>query len=314
MKKLILVFVLILSSSSLTFGQKKANGTVYIEHPAIQVVTEFTQATVAGDKEKMISFLTEDFKYYNGTSAKTNAKGLDTEAFLKNAMRYSDELDYFSMSPYPESYPDAIVYKKDNKKKEIWVQTWDMVKGVHKTTGVKIDAAAHRLYKLTKDNKIKTIINYSNPIVLHEIGSSFADRTNGTIYNHHENINTVRKAMYAFEQLDIDKTLSFYTEDAKFYNINDEYGKSANKEEIKPIWEEFLDQFEITGIDLNGYPDYLEYEMSNGREVLSWWKYHLIRKADKKKISIFMHFSHSFDEDGKIISHVIYYGAGLLKQ
>ena len=61
-----------------------------------------------------------------------------------------------------------------------------------------------------------------------------------------------------------------------------------------------------------GYPDYLEYEMGEGREVLSWWNYHLIRKSDKKKITVPMHFSNSFDADGNITREVIYYSEALL--
>mgnify|MGYP000562799504 FL=1 len=63
---------------------------------------------------------------------------------------------------------------------------------------------------------------------------------------------------------------------------------------------------------MRGYPDYLEYEMSDGREVLSWWNYHLIRKSDKKRITVPMHFSNSFDKDGKIISEMAYYSDTLL--
>ncbi len=312
MKKTTLLLVFALSTIFTTFGQKKTNGTVYIDHPAITVVEDFIKASVSGDEAKMASYLTDDFKAYNGTSNKTNDKGTGKDAFLKGALRYNNELDYFSIENYPGSYPDAIEYKKDNEKEEVWVQTWNLVKGVHKVTGVKIDAAAHRLYTLTKENKIKTIINYSNGSVLDEIGASFANRTNGTIYNHHDNINTIRKLTYAYENGDLDKTMSFYSDDATFSDINSEYGKSLTKAEITPIWKKFLDDYEIVSIDMIGYPDYLEYEMNDGREVLSWWNYYLIRKSDKKEISVPFHFSDSFDADGKIIAEMAYYSPALL--
>ncbi|CAG5018014.1 hypothetical protein DYBT9275_05895 [Dyadobacter sp. CECT 9275] len=311
MKKLLLLLITV-SGVTTAFAQKKANGTVYIEHPAITLVDEFIKATVSGDSAKIAGYLTDDFKSYNGTTATYNDKGTDKAAFLSLALRYKRELDYYAIEPYPESYPDAVEYKKDNKDEVVWVQTWSVLKGVHKKTGVKLNAAAHRLYKLTKDNKIKTIINYSNGRVIDEIGASYAERTNGKIYNHHENINTVRKSMYAFEMGDLDKALSFFSDDASFTNINNELGKSATKAEIKGSWQKFLDTYEIKSIDLFGYPDYLEYEMDNGREVLSWWKYNLVRRSDKKAIALPVHISNSFDENGKITAEMVYYSELLL--
>ncbi|WP_179005090.1 nuclear transport factor 2 family protein [Winogradskyella forsetii] len=309
MKKIVIVALML--SMFISNAQKK-NGTVYIEHPAIEAVEAFVDASVAGDKEKMATYLTEDFKAYNGTSNRKNDEGMDKEAFLNNQMTYFNQLDYYDRATYPGAYPDAIEYKKDNENDEVWVQTWDVLKGVQKDTGVKIDAAAHRLYTLTKDNKIKMIISYGNDTVLNEIRSSFTVRKNGTIYNHHDNINTIRKAMYAFENADIEKCLSYYSEDATFYDINTTFGKSSTKSETRANWKQFLDTFEIESIEMIGYPDYLEYEMGNGREVLSWWNFLLIRKSDKKKLEVPFHLSNSFDADGKIVSEMEYYSQTLL--
>ena len=73
-----------------------------------------------------------------------------------------------------------------------------------------------------------------------------------------------------------------------------------------------LNDFEIKSIDMIGYPDYLEYEMGEGREVLSWWKYNLVRKKDKKKIILPIHLSDSFDDKGKIVAEFAYYSEALL--
>lgn len=311
MKKALLIFASTLCVFT-TFAQKKTNGTVYIEHPAIKAVADFEAATVSGDSAKIASFLTDGFKSYSGTSSSYTDTGSSKKAFINLALRYSRELDYFALDTYPGSYPDAIEYVKDNKDQEVWVQTWSQLKGVHKETGVKIDAAAHRLYRLTKDNKIKSIINYSNGSLIDEIGNSYGNRTNGIIYNHHDFINTVRKAMYAFEKGDLDKCLSYYSDDARFADINMEYGKSVSKKDIKAVWQKFLNDFEIKSIEVVGYPDYLEYEMNEGREVLSWWKYNLVRKADKKAITVPLHISNSFSKDGKIEAEVLYMSDVLL--
>lgn len=310
MKKTILMLVMM--TSLITFAQKK-NGSVYSEHPAIDVVSTFTEAFVKGDTTKIASLLTDDFKAYNGVSTNPNAKGTEKARFLKNSVRWYDELDYFSISDFPGAYPDAIEYKKDNKDDEVWVQTWELLKGIHKKTGVKFSSPTHRLILLTKDHKIKTIINYFNENVFTELRQSFSDRSNGTIYNHHENINTVRKAVYAFENSDLDKALSYYSEDARFLNSNDDMNEPGTLDNVKVIRQEFLDAFQIKSIEMVGYPDYLEYEMGNGRSVLSWWNFHLIRKADKKEIVLPMHMNDDFDEDGKITSETIYFNRALLE-
>ncbi len=295
-----------------SYAQKKTNGTVYIDHPAITAVEAMTKAFVSGDSTKVASYLTDDFKAYNGVGVNPRAKGQDKATFSSRSKSWNDGLDYFTITRTKGAYPDAIEYKKDNNEDVVWVQTWEDIKGVHKKTGVKVNMPMHRLFVVNKENKIKTIINYTNQSVFDEIGRSYVDRTNGTIYNHHDNINTVRKAFYAFENSDVDKCLSYFSDDASFSNINYEFGTSDTKAETKTNWEQFLKDFEIKNLEMIGYPDYLEYEMGNGREVLSWWNYHLIRKSDKKEIQLPFHASSSFDADGKITSHMIYYSQTML--
>ena len=314
MKKITLSLVLTFLCISATYAQKKTNGTVYIDHPAIKTVESMTQAFVSGDSTKVTSYLADDFKAYNGVGINPRAKGQDKATYSSRAKSWKNGLDYFSITRTKGAYPDAIKYKKDNKEDVVWVQTWEDIKGVHKKTGVKVNMPMHRLFVVNKDNKIETIINYTNQSVFDEIGSSYGNRTNGTIYNHHDNINTVRKAFYAFENSDVDKCLSYFTDDATFYDINYEFGTSATKAEAKINWEQFLKDFEIKNMEMIGYPDYLEYEMSNGREVLSWWNYHLVRKSDKKEIQAPLHASSSFNEDGKIKSHMLYYSQSLLEK
>ena len=120
--------------------------------------------------------------------------------------------------------------------------------------------------------------------------------------------------MYAFEKGDVDKSLGFFSDEARVYDINIEWGKYFTKAETKANWQKFLNDFEIKSIDMVGYPDYLEYEMDNGREVLSWWKFNVVRKADKKAIVFPMHISSGFDEKGKIVSQIMYYSQSLLTQ
>lgn len=312
MKTKTVLTVLAFISITSIFAQNKKNGTVYIEHKAIKVVEDMTKAFVDGDSTKVASYLADDFKAYNGVGTTINPKGQNKASFAEGAKGWNNALNYFSITRTKGAYPDAIEYKKDNQKDVVWVQTWEDIKGVHKKTGVKVNMPMHRLFVVNKNNKIQTIINYTNQSIFDEIRASHVNRTNGKIYNHHDNINTIRKVVYAFENKDIDKCLSYFSDNATFSNIHQKIGESNTKAEIKPIWEEFLNNFEIKDIEMIGYPDYLEYEMGNGREVLSWWNYHLIRKSDKKEISLPIHISDSFNKDGKITRQIIYYSKALL--
>lgn len=296
-------------------AQKKNNGSIFIEHPAITVVNDFEKAIATGDSAKIASYLTEDFKGYNGTTTNINEPAVNKKAYINNLLTYKKFLDYFTIKPLPGSYPDALEYAKDNKNNETVVQDWIMIDGVEKHTGVQIDAAAHNIYNVTKENKIRQIIGYSNDVVINEIRASYSgNRTNGKIYNHHENINTIRRTMYAFGKSDLDKCMSAYRDDAKFSNTDFNFDSSHSKTQETAGRQNFLTNFEIKSIDIVGYPDYLEYEMGNGRSVLSWWKLNLVRKKDKKAIVLPMHLNDDFDENGKIVSEAAYYNAALLEK
>ncbi|TDD97827.1 nuclear transport factor 2 family protein [Flavobacterium cellulosilyticum] len=307
------ISIVLFMSIWITFAQKKTNGTIYIEHPAITAVEAMTQAFVSGDTDKVASYLADDFKLYSGTSINKNDKGKDKESFLKDVKFWKDNLDYLSISRTKGAYPDALEYNDPNNKELVWVQTWEDVKGVHNKTGVNIDMPVHRLYTVDKNNKIKTIIDYSTSKIGDEIGQSFSDRKNGEIYNHHEYINDVRKMIYAFVNKDFDKAYSFYDDEARFSDINSPIGKSISLTEQKANDKKLLDNFEITGVDINGYPDYLHYELGDTRVVQSWWTYRLIRKLDKKAIDLPVLYIDDFNDKGKIISEIAYYSLALLE-
>ena len=160
--------------------------------------------------------------------------------------------------------------------------------------------------------KIKNIIFYNNGSVIDEIRASFTDRKNGTIYNHHDNINTVRKVMYAFENEDLDKAYTFYDENAKFLDSSSPTFESTSFADQKETDKKIFEKYDITSIDMVGYPDYLHYEMGNARVVQSWWNINLVRKADKKAIVLPIHYQMDFNEEGKITSETAYYNPKLL--
>lgn len=302
-------------STVVLYSQKKKNGTIYVEHPAIDVVEAFHKAFIDGDAEKVGSFLADDYKWWNGTSTNKDSKPGTKEDAMENTTWWSKNIDYLSFERSGEAYPDAIEYKDEDQKDVVWVQTWNDLKGVHKKTGVKVSTPVHRLYVVNGDNKIQTVINYSNGGVWQEVRRSYVARENGTIYNHHDNINTVRLLMVALEHHDMDKFYSYFDEKATFRNIHMAPGADAmTLEQDKEGMKNMMESFEITSIDVQGYPDYLNYGLGNAKVVQSWWKVRMIRKSDKKKLVIPVLSLHDFNDDGKIIRENVYYSQTLMNQ
>jgi hypothetical protein len=308
------IATVLLIATCITYAQKKPNGTIYVEHPAITAVEDMTQAFVSGNTDKVASYLADDFKYYSGTTTNKDDKGMDKTAYLKTVKTWKDNIDYPSIKRSKGAYPDALEYKDADQKDLVWVQTWEDIKGVQKETGVKIDRPIHRLFTVNKDNKIKMMINYSTSTVSDEINESFTDRTNGKIYNHHENINSVRKMVHAFENKDYDKAYSYYDDKATFIDINNpDINKQYTLAEQKANDKKMNEIFEIVSIDQVGYPDYLHYELDDARVVQSWWKIRLIRKADKKNLVLPMMFIDTFNDKGKITNEIMYYSEKVLE-
>jgi limonene-1,2-epoxide hydrolase len=312
MKNCIVLVMLI--ATSFTYAQKKTNGTIYVEHPAIVTVEAMTQAFVSGDTDKVASYLADDFKYYSGTTTNKDDKGMDKNAYLKTVKTWKDNIDYPSIKRSKGAYPDALEYKDPEQKDVVWVQTWEDIKGVQKATGVKVDRPIHRLFTVNKDNKIKMMTNYSTSTVSDEINQSYDERTNGKIYNHHENINSVRKMVHAFENKDYDKAYSYYDDKATFIDINNpDIDKQYSLAEQKANDKKMNEFFEIISIDQVGYPDYLHYELDDARVVQSWWKIRVIRKSDKKNLVLPMMFIDTFDDKGKITNEIMYYSEKVLE-
>lgn len=311
MKKILLAVLVLTSLNS--FSQKKSNGIVYEKHPAIDVVEAYNKAMNANDISKLESYLASDFKMLNATISTPYDKEIDKATFLKSLKSWREEIDYFSLSTTKGTYPDAIEYKDENQKDVVWVQTWDDVKGVSKTTGVKINMYIHRLFTVNKDNKIKSLFVYDNPRIYDEMNASTVERKNGTIYNHHENINSIRKMLYAFENKDYTKAYSFYDKDAKMFDINSKDMKPISLDQLKTNDAAILKDYDLVSIEQIGYPDYMFYEMGNYGIVYSWWTYHMIRKSDKKEINLPIHLQNTFNNDGKITSEIAYYNGSLFK-
>tara|TARA_B100001996_G_scaffold242491_1_gene187669 strand:+ start:410 stop:1339 length:930 start_codon:yes stop_codon:yes gene_type:complete len=309
MKKITFILVALITFS--VSAQKKKNGTVYIDHPAIDLVESFHKAWIDGDIEKAASYLHDDFKIFNATSENKDAKGSNKDAMIANMSWWINNSDYLRLETSQGAYPDAIEYKKGD---QLWVQTWDHLYAVNKQTGVKFDSPIHRLYFISNDSKkILNIQEYNNANSFRRINQSWPgkDRKNGTIYINHENINTVRKTLYSFVNGDYEKSYTYWHENAVINDINS--SESISLEDGRKNNEEFLMNFTLDAIEQVGYPDYLEYDLNESKDVLSWWNFRITRKSDGKKIIMPIHYIHGFDNDGKIINATAYYNGSLLK-
>ena len=313
MKKIVIFAMMMLPFIGIC--QQKENGKIYIEHPAINLVDAFTKAMVKGDTTAMSKMMTDDFKAQNVVTSSSFTEGTSKSAYLRNAMTWFNQLDYYSIKTIEGTYPDAFEYAKDpSDNKAVTVVAWDELKGVHKTTGVKANMYLHRSFQFTKDNKIRRLVNYINPEVANEIDRATTIRTNGIIYNQHDNINKLRLMMAAAEHGDWDKYYGFYDKDATFYDINDMETKPHNLESEKAGDKAIFDNFEIVSFEQTGYPDYMKYEIGGDTGTLySWWNLHFRRKSDKKLIKVPMHYDMTVSKEGKIVNCISYYNAALLK-
>lgn len=299
---------------SVVYSQTKKNGTIYKEHPAIAVVEGFQKAFVAGDTAMVASYLTDNYKSYNGSSTNPEDKGTDKKATIGSVQFWKDNVAYFSMERSQGAYPDALEYKDGTNDDVVWVQTWDNLKGVHKGTGTKIDMPIHRLYVVNKDNKITRMFNYGNDAVFQSLRASFSTRKNGVVYDEHANINTVKKMVRALEHGDSDLGFSYFTDDAKFSNLDMPIGETTSLTDEKANFNKFLEDWDLVSIDMVGYPDYLEYERANAKVVQSWWNLKVKKKSDDNIITVPVMLIHDFNDEGKITNEAGYYTmAALMK-
>ncbi len=290
-------------STIVMYSQKKKSGTIYSEHPAIAVVESMQQALIKGDTIALASYLTDDFRAMNGMNNNPDAQGATKQSMINQSKWWANNFVYLSIERQGQAYPDALEYSDG----DTWVQTWDVFRGVHDETGAKMDMPIHRLFVVNKDNKISRMITYDDGWVWKEFTERQNVRTNGTIYNQHDNINKVLRMMTALEHNDVDKAFSFFAENARFTNLDMKDGEFNTVAQEKEGFQGMLKDWTINSIDVVGYPDYMEYELGNTKVVMSWWSVSMTRKSDGKKIKLPLMMTHNFNDDGKITREAGYY-------
>ncbi len=291
-------------------AQKNKNGVVFDKHPGIDLVNSFNEAFVAADMDKLNTILHDDFKAYDGLSSNKDQEGTSKQNFMGQSNWWNTNISYLKITNNDPAYPDAVEYKKGD---QLWVQTWEKIYGVNNQTGVKFDMPIHRLYRLTKDGKkIISLVDYTDRRNYQRMWDAWPgnDLKNGTIYKNHQNINSVRILQYAYANGDVEKAMSYFHENASFNDINE--SSVMNQEQILERDGKIFSGWNLDSLDEVGYPDYLEYDWRESKVVMSWWNFRMTRKSDGKEVTLPVHFSDRFDNDGKIVWRTSYWNKSLL--
>lgn len=297
MKKIFTLSILVVFVLT-AFAQKK-NGTVYIEHPAIEKVHQFWAAFEANDKDAYMSFLADSVVVIRNGDYSKRTK----ERMAEGLQWWADEIDGLVARTDTPAYADAIDYEKSG----VWVQDWIRLQGIHSKSGINVNLRMHNLYSFNEAGKISSIHQYYNNDIFEAINTSGGTIENGEVYIQHPYINVVRKAINAYCAKDAATLKSFYAEDARVSNLTMDRRQSISIEEAAEGWQSFFDRTEKIYCEQVGYPDCIYYAKNDGYTVYSWWVLHTTMKEDGKKISLPLMLSDSFDKDGKIGWSMVYY-------
>jgi ketosteroid isomerase-like protein len=303
MKKILLLIISIFVGL-ISYAQEK-NGTVYVQHPAIEKTKKLWSAFEKGDKAAFSAFLADSMvAIYNG-SRDFQKK----EDYLKSLDWWSTEFENLKVVDDAPAYPDAIDYTKGG----LWVQDWLLITGIHKKSGINLNLHIHNLYSFNKDGKITTLFQYFDNTQFEEITSSGATQENGKIYINHPYIITVRKLVNAYCSKNITAVSEFFSPDAQFSNSTMKMGETKDLTARKKGWEEDFAKTDNIHLRQFGYPDCIYYAKNDSYVVYSWWVWSGTSKADGKKTEFPIMLSHTFNKEGKIVSEDAYYSSNHLE-
>ena len=301
-KHIIYLFILCFSFS---FSQKKNNGKLYIEHPAMDVVEQFNKAFVSGDLETMKLLVSDDFRWYTLSMREPGT----LQQLLNRSNYLSKNVVNFDIKHYGGAYPDALEYKKDDVL-EVMTYTW--MSGYDRNTGVELDMPRYVNFRINDDGKISRMNVMDDQALWTKAYQAWDTRANGVIYKDHPLVTKVRLIMRDYEAQDVEKIKSNYTENTRFYDVmNSPVDEFKSLEEEFAQFNDYMEVFELVNIRESGYPDVLDYE-GNGAVVISWWEMTLRNKKSGKTNTIMQHIQHSFNEKGEIVREDYYFNPAQL--
>jgi len=304
MKKIILLITVMFSLVS--YSQKEANGKIYIEHPAIEIVDQFTKAYVAGDLEKIKELVTENVQVItlgDRTPRKLNWILGTSDYLSKNFVN-------FNIKHYGGSYPDVLEYKKDNV---VDVKTYERLTGYDKNTGLSLNMPRYSTFRMNGD-KIAGIWINDDQVLWQKNSEAYGTSKNGVIYKDHPLVTKVRLLLQDYLTMDVDKIKSNYTENTLFYNV-----MNSGVDEFKTLKEEFeqfdqyMEMFELMGFRESGFPDVLDYD-GDGAVVISWIEMTFKNRKSGNIATLLQHIQHYFNEEGEIVREDYYFNPSQLPE
>ena len=285
-----------------SFSQKKANGKIYIEHPALEIAKKFDEAFVKGDLETLKSLVADDFGWRN---ASMRGRRGTLQQLLNRSNYLSKNIVNFEIRHRGTAYPDAFEYKEDNS---VDVKTYTWMTGYDNNTGLELNMPRNANFRITPDGKkIAWMTIMDDQLLWSKAYNAYETRKNGTIYKDHPHVSKVRLLIQAYQAMDFDKAKSMYNESTRFYDVmNSELLEFKTLEEEFAGIDEYMDAFEILDIREHGFPDVLDYE-GDGTVVISWWVFTFKNRKTGNTARIMQHLQHSFNENGDIVREDYYF-------
>ena len=301
-----IIYIMILCFS-FSFAQKKTNGKLYIQHPAMETVEEFNKAFVAGDQETMKSLVADNFRWYTLSMREPGT----LEQLLGRSNYLSKNIMNFEIKHYGGAYPDALEYKKDDVL-EVMTYTW--MSGYDKNTGVELDMPRYVNFRINKEGKIRSMNIMDDQARWNKAYEAWDTRANGVIYKDHPLVTKVRLMMHDYQTQDVEKIKSNYTENTMFYDVmNSPINEFKTLEEEFAQFNQYMEILELVNITESGFPDVLDYE-GNGAVVISWWEMEFRNRKSGNTSTIKQHIQHSFNEKGEIVREDYYFNPAQLPQ
>lgn len=306
MKKVLLIFTIIYSIN--TFAQKTANGKIYIEHPAIEIVNQFNEAYVSGDLEKLKELVTDDFQVRTLNERESN----NINWILGTSNYLSKNITNFEIKHYGGSYPDVLEYKQDGV---VDVKTYEYLTGYDKNTGVDIDMPRYATYRMSeKGDKINGLWINDDQTLWQKNWDAYGTSKNGVIYKDHPYVSKIRHLYQAYKTGDVEKIKAHYTENTVFFDVmNSGINEFKTLEEEFAQFDEYMEIFQIMNIRESGFPDVLDYD-GDGAVVISWADLTIKNKLSGNTKTISQHMQHWFNEEGEIVREDYYFNPSQLPE
>jgi ketosteroid isomerase-like protein len=293
-------FVLVLCVPLVMAAQKKS-GVVYSEHPAYDVVTEFYRVWESGTEEDLRALYTEDAKiWYSGDTEPGN---IDNQVQGVLWWQKNFDISFTNMDP---AKPDIIQYKGD---KGAWTLDWMIFTGINKESGDTVKLPLHTANYVNGDGKITMTVNYFDRETLGaQVQESFGVHRNGRVFDEHPYIEILKEVVASWEAGDADAMATHFADDCTFHRLGDGDGyRDKDLAFRKESWSAGIAGTSSRKMNVYGYPDAIYYQKGEGGwEILSWWNHTFVSAETGEEETVFLHLSHSFNNDGKITREVLW--------